>query len=293
MSDKTSADSSAPSADVSAEAPGNASTPRTVALDTTSPVPLYFQLRKALERSWRIEHGPEDDLPTEQEIMDRFNVSRITVRRAIDDMVAAGVIHRPRVRARLRWAPVRVRKQLNRLKGFFVDGASAGGSSSVARVLEVSRGAWPEANEYLGLPDSEECYRISRVHEDKGRPLSHQVSYIPCRACPDLLLSDLAGSLLSMLESRYEISIGHAEQRLRAREATADELKLLQLPPKAYVFEVDRVSYAVDGRPVEYFDAVLDVAHYEFLTVLDPQKDGSTDRIWPSPWIDQMPGSSD
>lgn len=259
---------------------------RTIALDMNSPVPLYFQLRKALERAWRIEHGPDDELPTEQDIMDRFGVSRITVRRAIDDMVAAGVIHRPRVRGRLRWSPVRVKKQLNRLKGFFVDGGSGAGASPAARVLEVSKGAWPEANEYLGLPDGEECYRISRVHEDAGRPLSHQVSYIPCHACPDLILSDLAGSLLSMLESRYGISIGHAEQRLRAREATVEETKLLQLPPRGYVFEVDRVSYAVDGRPVEYFDAVLDVSHYEFLTVLDPQKDGSSERMWPSPWLD-------
>jgi GntR family transcriptional regulator len=239
------------------------------ALDTSSPVPLYHQLRQALEALWRQRFGPDDELPTEYEIIAQFGVSRITVRRALDEMIADGVIHRPRARGRLQWAPVRVKQQINRLRGFFSDDALASGHHPSTRVLEFAQGSWPQATRFLGLADGAQCYRISRLHESDGKPLSHQISWIPSGVCPAISLSDLSGSLLQMLESRCGVTVGHAEQRLVAREATADEIALLQLPPRSHVFEIDRVSYGQDGTPVEYFVSILDVTRYEFLSSMD------------------------
>jgi GntR family transcriptional regulator len=241
----------------------------TMVLDPASPVPLYHQLQKALEQTWRAQFGPDDDLATEKEIMDQFNVSRITVRRALEQMIAEEIIHRPTARGRLRWAPVKVRQQLNRLRGFFSDDALASGHHPRTRVLEVSQGVWPHANRFLGLTGGEQCYRISRLHESDGKPLSHQISIIPCSVCPALVLSDLSGSIVQMLETRYGHAIRHAEQRLIAREATPEELALLQLPRRAHVFEIDRVSYTDNGRAVEYFVSVLDIVQYEFVSSMD------------------------
>lgn len=243
-----------------------------IILDPTSPVPLYHQLQKALEETWRAEFGPDDDLATEKEIMDQFNVSRITVRRALEQMIAEGLIHRPTARGRLRWSPPKVRQQLNRLRGFFSDDALACGHHPSTRVLEVSQGVFPHANRYLGLGEHEQCYRISRLHESDGQPLSHQISMIPCSVCPALLLSDLSGSIFQMLESRYGHRIRHAEQRLIAREATPEELALLKLQRGAHVFEIDRVSYTDNGRAVEYFVSVLDIVRYEFVSSMDAPK---------------------
>lgn len=239
------------------------------ALDTSSPVPLYYQLRQALEASWRQQFGSDDELPTEHEIIGKFGVSRITVRRALDEMIADGVIYRPRSRGRLRWAPVKVKQQINRLRGFFSDDALASGHHPSTRVLEFAQGTWPQATRFLQLGQGAQCYRVSRLHESAGVPLSHQVSWIPCSVCPAISLSDLSGSLFQMLESRCGITIKHAEQRLIAREGTADEIALLQLPPRSHVFEIDRVSYGPDGAPVEYFVSVLDVTRYEFLSSMD------------------------
>jgi GntR family transcriptional regulator len=238
-------------------------------LDPTSPVPLYHQLRQALESSWRHRFGPDDALPTEQDIITQFGVSRITVRRALDDMIADGVIYRPRARGRLRWAPVKVKQQINRLRGFFADDALASGHHPSTRVLEFAQGTWPQATRFLGLADGAQCYRISRLHESDGTPLSHQVSWIPCSVCPAISLGDLSGSLLQMLENRCGIPVAHAEQRLIAREATTNEIALLQLPPRSHVFEIDRVSYGADGKAVEYFISVLDLTRYEFLSSMD------------------------
>jgi GntR family transcriptional regulator len=239
------------------------------ALDASSPVPLYHQLRQALEASWRQRFGPDDELPTEHEIIDRFGVSRITVRRALDDMIADGVIYRPRARGRLRWAPLKVKQQINRLRGFFADDALASGHHPSTRVLEFAQGSWPQAARFLKLSEGAQCFRISRLHESDGTPLSHQVSWIPCTVCPAISLGDLSGSLLQMLENRCGITVAHAEQRLIAREASPGEMALLQLPPRSHVFEVDRVSYSPDGTAVEYFMSILDVTRYEFLSSMD------------------------
>lgn len=272
-----------------ARAPGRAIDVRAVResapLDPSSPVPLYHQLRSALEESWR-RLEPDAELPTEREIMDRYAVSRITVRRALDELMADGVIRRRRPRGRLRLVPPRVHQELNRLRGFFWHDALAAGHRPDVRVLEVGQGAWPEINRHLRLPTDAQCYRIARLHASNGRPLSHQVSYIACHACPDLRLGELSGSLLQMMEQRYGRRAQHAEQRLLVREATAAERSLLQLPPGSMVFEVDRVSYDVAGDPIEYFVSALDVARFEFHTSMDAAPEGEgPDARSTSPWL--------
>jgi GntR family transcriptional regulator len=256
-----------------------------VVLDQTSPIPVYHQLRQALESSWRSSFDVDDELPTEREIMDQFGVSRITVRRALDDMIQDRVIYRPRPRGRLRFSPVKVRQQFNRLRGFFADDALAAGHHPSTRVLEVGEGVWSHANRLLRLPAEARCYRISRLHESDGNPLSHQVSFIPCDVCPDLMLSDLSGSLLQMMELRYGRRASRAEQRLSASEATPDEASLLRLPHRSYVFHVDRVSYDEHGDPIEYFASVLDVNHFEFHVSLGggPEVNGDAGGPLP-PW---------
>jgi GntR family transcriptional regulator len=261
-----------------AEPPGNI-------LDQASPVPLYHQLREALERSWRAGFSADDELPTERDIMNRFRVSRITVRRALDEMMADGVIHRPRARGRLRFAPVKVRQQLNRLCGFFSDDALAAGHHPCTRVLEVGLGVWPEANRLLRLDRDALCYRIARLHESDEKPLSYQISFIPSGQCPDLVLSDLSRSLLQMMEVRYGRRVQHAEQRLAAREATAEETRLLQLPRRSHVFEVDRLSYDERDVAIEYFTSVLDVTRYEFHTSLGGERARDAAGEMRSPWF--------
>lgn len=258
-------------------------------LDQNGPMPLYHQLRQALEQSWKGNYGAEDDLPTEQEVMDRFKVSRITVRRALDDMMADGVIYRPRARGRLRWAPAKVKQQLSRLRGFFTYHALAAGHRPSTRVLEFGQGSWPEANRLLGLPADAVCYRIARLHESEGKPLSHQISFIPRQEGPDPSLSDLAGSLLRMIEAQTGRAAGHAEQRLSAREATAQEAALLQLPPRSHVFQVEWVVYDQQAKPMEYFISTLDISRYEFLSSIDAVEDEATPearqgRPFKSPW---------
>lgn len=253
-------------------------------LDQASPVPVYHQLRQALESSWRSRFDAEAELPTEREIMDEFRVSRITVRRALDELINDRVIHRPRPRGRLRFSPVKVRQQFNRLRGFFADDALAAGHHPSTRVLEVGQGVWAEANRMLGLAAESKCYRISRLHESDGNPLSHQVSFIPCDVCPDLMLSDLSGSLLQMLELRYGRRAYRAEQRLSASEATLEEASLLRLPRRSHVFHVDRVSYDENGEAIEYFLSVLDVNHFEFHTSLGAGNASDDARGQLPPW---------
>jgi len=254
-------------------------------LDPASPVPLYHQLRSNLEASWR-GLGPDAELPTEREIMDRYQVSRITVRRALDELMADSIIRRPRPRGRLQVVPPKVPQQLNRLRGFFWHDALAAGHRPNVRVLEVSQGVWPDVNGHLALPADAQCYRIARLHATDGRPLSHQVSYIPCRDCPDLMLSDLSGSLLQMMEQRYGRRAQHAEQRLLVREASAREIALLQLAPRSFVFEVDRISCDTEGKPIEYFVSALDVGRFEFHTSMEASPSGNGEAAHPaSPWL--------
>lgn len=267
---------------------GSPAAPPPATLDQSGPMPLYHQLKQALEHSWRSTFQADSDLPTEQDIIDRYGVSRITVRRALDEMMADGLIYRPRARGRLRWAPSKVKQQLSRLPGFFTYHALAAGHHPTTRVLEFAQGVWPEANRLLQLADNAVCYRIARIHESDGVPLSHQVSFVPREACPDPSLSELSDSILKTIEQKSGRCARYAEQRLGAREATAEELRLLQLPRHTHVFQVEWVVYDQDERPIESFFSALDISKYEFLSRINAQADESLGKNR-SPWEAPQP----
>jgi len=63
-------------------------------IDKTSVIPIYYQLFKLIEgQILRGELKPGEALPTETEIANRFEISRMTVRRAISELISAGMVY--------------------------------------------------------------------------------------------------------------------------------------------------------------------------------------------------------
>ncbi|TCL05008.1 GntR family transcriptional regulator [Sodalis ligni] len=233
-------------------------------LDPSSPIPLFHQLRDILERWFCQDFTLRDDLPTEKEITERFGVSRITVRRAIDTLINESILTRPKSRGRLRLQKVHLTQKLNRLRGFFTDDLLAAGIKASTKVIDLSRVKMEKVNDILGLQKDDECYRVERLHYGDGKPVAHQVSYIPVKLLPDLEQYDLSASLMQMFDKLLKKPVVRGEQQLVVQEITMDEATYLDLPINAYVIKISRTAYTEDNQAIEYFIATLNPKCYQF-----------------------------
>ncbi len=244
-------------------------------IDKTSPVPLYHQLRGVLE--YLIRKGtymPGEPIPGENDLCDSYDVSRTTVRQTISEMLRDGVLYRQKKRGRPLVTPVVVRQSLLKLQGFFTEGMLTAGLKPHTTVLSVQKRIYTEIAERMSLPAETVFYRIERIHGGNNFSLALQISYIPVSVCPDLEQHHLQGSLFAYIEHDYGHPIVTAKQVIGIRQSDNRTRELMQLPHRLPMFLVERVSFAKDRKPVEYFECLLRSDRYDFEMELNWQADG-------------------
>ncbi|HZO97007.1 MAG TPA: GntR family transcriptional regulator [Gaiellaceae bacterium] len=236
-------------------------------MDPESPVPLWHQLFELIAAEIAEGVRPEgSSVESEQDLCELYGVSRITVRRALAELLDHGWLSRPRPRGRLFVRSASIEQETNRLAGFFTaDVAARAGLHPSTRVLRTSRRLAGKLAPCLELARDEPVFRIERLHLGGTIPLALQVSYIPVARYSGLLDEDLSGSLLALLEAQGHL-FASAEQHLLARSATAREHRLLKLGRQEIVFVIRRTSRDVQRRPIEYLVAAMPAERFEFVS---------------------------
>ena len=235
------------------------------AVNRAGPLPYYQQVADILTREIEAQQpaGKVLALPSEAELIKRFRVSRATVRNALDVLQRQNMIHRQRGAGS--FAPVRrVEHELGRLVST-TEAMRSRGWTLVTKVLSVSSiTASDDVAEKLEIPPRDPVFRVDRLRVVNGEPLSRQIVHIPARLVPHLDQHDLSGSLFSLIENVYGLQLYQGREILRARGARKDEAQLLGIRFGAPLLATERVTYGVDGMPIEYLDAVWRGDRYDF-----------------------------
>jgi GntR family transcriptional regulator len=186
-------------------------------LDLKSRLPLYIQLAnliriKVQEGTWR----PGEQIPTESELCDLHQVSRITVRQAIAELVQEGYLERYPGRGTFVAEP-RIEQRLSRLTGFTQD-MQARGKVPGARVLQFTVVEPPTALPWAyHLEDEEKVILLKRLRLADGEPLAVEMSYLSFNLCAAILDGDLEDcSLYARLEEACNIIPSRAGQQWTA-----------------------------------------------------------------------------
>ncbi len=239
--------------------------------DVFSPVagagPLYAVLQGRIEaaiRDGRLKPG--DSLPAEREIAARTGLSRVTVRRAIADLVRQGLLVQRRGSGTYVARPVeRFEMGLSQLTSFSSDMARRGRDSS-SQILSAATGpAAPEEMMALGLGAAEQVARIERVRWSGGMPMALERSVLSAEVLPDP--SAMGGSLYAYLRARDLLPV-RAVQRMSAVNLTAAEADLLQMAPGAAGLKIERVAYLSGGKAVEFTRSLFRGDAYDFAVEL-------------------------
>jgi GntR family transcriptional regulator len=238
-------------------------------VDKTSAVPYYKQLADLLrhEINQQRSDGQLYQLPSENELAERHGLSRATVRHALAELEGDGWIYREKGIGS--FAPVRrVELELTQLVSTSED-MTQRGWVLVTKVLDLKRiAAPPQVGQALELRSAASVFELSRLRLVNSTPLSLQTAFLPAALCPKLEQDDLTGSLYRLLETRYGIRLWTGRETLRARRASAEEAKILDIDEGTPVLYAERITYSASGQPVEYLEAVWRGDRYDFKVTL-------------------------
>lgn len=229
--------------------------------------PLYVKLRQSLEeaiRSGKLEHG--DALPAERDLADYANVSRVTVRKAVDDLVRDGLLSRKHGSGTFVVKPMsRVEQPLTKLTSFTEDMARRG---LVTKSEWLERGLFhptPEEMMMLGLAPGTRVARLGRLRMGNDMPLAIEHASISVEFLPDP--EAVTGSLYAELEKKNARPV-RAIQRISACNMKNPDAGLLAVPVGSAGLSIERVSYLASGRVVEVTRSLYRGDAYDFVAEL-------------------------
>jgi GntR family transcriptional regulator len=198
------------------------------------------------------EYRPGDQLPTEDALLQRFQVSRITVRRAIQNLVRRGLLEIRRGLGTFVLSP-RIEAELTRLTGF-VEDMNAAGRKATARVLSQSIvAASARVAEHLQLAKGTKVMQIKRVRLAGGLPISFDETYLLLPLGKQIVRNDLRlHPIFTLLEEEYGVQLVEADYELEAVIATKAIADALQVRVGSPIFQIERTSMTTGNQPIDY-----------------------------------------
>jgi GntR family transcriptional regulator len=226
-------------------------------IDRSSPVPFYFQLKKALaEEIVSGRWSPGDRLPAEPTICGHFQLSRTTVRQALAELEAEGTIRREKGRGTFVAEPSTSAWILQSAHGFFEEAARAG-HTVTSRILRREIEPLPTwACDALQLPPGCRGLTVERLRWVGDRLVMYVITHLPIELAEAVMAADLErGSLYRTLADTMGVVV-HGGQRVVEAVQAQDELaRLLEVEPGAPLLLFESVSWGPDRRPFECYRA--------------------------------------
>lgn len=217
----------------------------------------------------RLEHmSAGEQLPPERELAQELGVSRMTLRRALDDLVARGAVRRRHGAGVFATHP-KLDQPL--LATSFTEDMRARGLTPGSRTLtfEVSPAGARIARQ-LHLTEDAEVITLTRLRLADGEPLALEELTVPRTLLPDLEATDLEDrSFYALLAERHGIRIAHAVQTIEPTVLDVQEARDLGVPVHSPALQFERTSTDAGGRYVEFVRSVYRGDRYTIRAELD------------------------
>ena len=238
-------------------------------LRTDLPLPLYHQIFKIL-RDRVLAGNPPDgaQMPTEFGLAETFGVSRITAKRALDELASAGLVERQRGRGTTvihHRSPMPMRAPLVGL----LENLHSLIEATEVEVVEFGRVAPPEpVRELFGLPPGETLPHAVRIRSRAGTPFGYYTSWTRTDHA-DFNEQALASSSRLKLFERIGIQLKQVRQTLSAVNADAVVAMHLQMEPGSALLALERRSFDETGCLVDVLNILYRPDQFSYQMTLD------------------------
>lgn len=235
-------------------------------LQTDSPKPLYEQIKDyVLDHIHTGEWGHNTRIPSERDLAEQFDVSRVTVGKAIKELVRTGHLSVQIGKGTyVNEAPMK--QQIETLTSF-TEEMEIRGQSTKSKVLSAVVKVVPsDVAQVLHMPVGSHIMELQRVRYVGKRPMAIECASVVASLCPNILDNhDFAQeSLYAVLRAEYGVNLIVAEQTFEARSADESEANHLQIATGAPVLAIHRVTYDNMNHPCEEVKSVYRGDRYKF-----------------------------
>lgn len=234
--------------------------------------PLYKAVARALLgaiESGQLKAG--DALANEGELARDFGVSVGTLRKAVDELVAAQILLRQQGRGTFVATHTRDRFLFQFFQVQSLEGAK---EFPQVETLDCTRGKADEAEAHkLGIRQGEAVLRIRNRLHLRGAAVVYDRICLPARLFKGLTekrVLDRPSTLYHLYQVGFGVTVVRAQERLRAVACSREAARVLGLAAGTPVLQVHRVALGLNGQPVEYRVSTVDTAHHEYVSDLSP-----------------------
>jgi len=234
-------------------------------INKQSHIPYYAQLADILREIIRDSlSGDETELlPSENELVSTYQVSRATVRQALSLLEREGLVYKVRGKGTY-ISKYRVRYPLTKLVATTEDMQRRGWKAGIKVHSFEEIDTYSPITESLQLAPDDRIYELCRLRLGNDQPVGLQWAYLPVKICPGLIEHDLNCSLTQVMEEVFGVVFWSAHEFLRARMPTDFEAKTLKIPTSMPVIYMERITFTPEGRPVEFLQSVWRSDKYEY-----------------------------
>ncbi|MGD7055179.1 GntR family transcriptional regulator [Sutcliffiella horikoshii] len=214
-------------------------------------IALYLQIKETLiqriqEKIWL----PNKLIPTEQELMKEFEVSRTTIRQAISMMVQDGLLERQQGRGTIVKSQQLV-GSLGRLKGF-AEEVLERGLTPYSQLIRAEFSTDLYHEKAMLQTDDNSILVIERIRFADNLPIAFERSCWPKSIGEKLMREELNQANFYQILEQNGIALRKANEKISAMNATMHEADLLGIRAGEALIEMTRLSYGIDDKPIEY-----------------------------------------
>lgn len=236
-------------------------------VDPLSVVPKYYQLSEILRHKIdNNEWQPHDPIPPERELETLYNVSRTTVREALNHLANQGYIYREHGRGTFVSRP-KMQQSLHTLHSF-TDDMAVRGSVAGQRILSLERITPSDrVRQQLELSSgTESVMQVERLRHADDEPIGIQLAYLPLTVDQTITMEELleVGSLYTLLETKFGLIPVEADETLEAIVANEREASLLKIKERSPLLMLERITYSQHRRPMEFVKMFYRADRYKY-----------------------------
>lgn len=224
-------------------------------------IKIHNQLRENIEDGkWKV----GEKIPAERELAGQFNVSRMTLRQAIQELVDEGILER-RVGSGTFVANRKVQERMSGVTSFTDLMKSLGkvpSSTTISYHLTIPSQVEIEK---LDLKEGDQVVRMERIRSGNDVPICFEVATIPASLVKGLSKEEVTTSFWETLEHKVHLYPGHAVQHISATKANERIATYLNVKRGDPLLRMTQLSYLQDGTPFEYVHTQYVGSRFEFV----------------------------
>ena len=211
--------------------------------DKDSPFTLYYQLKEKLTKKIAShEWKPGEKIPSEAELCEAYSVSRITVRKAIEDLARSGQLVKHQGKGTF-VTNVSMEHKLSKFYSFSEE-LTRSGMTERAQVLSFDIiAATEEVREKLSLQKDEQVFMIKRLRMADEMPYTVEISYIPYAQCPGLTAENIAKNGLYNSMRNLNVFPERIIEKIRAAVVGKSDAGLMKIKPNSPAIKLERLTY--------------------------------------------------